>query len=233
MRNLLIFAFFVIAMVMVQFAQAQTADDVIDKYLAAMGGKEKLLSLNSARFTGSMSIQGTDVSITVTKLQMMGSRTDIEVMGTSNYQIVTPTKGMVFMPVQGMSAPEEMPEAQFKSGQIQLDIQSALLNYKEKGSTVELLATEKVDGEDNFKLKITFKNGLVTNYFIGSKNYRINKTTGKRTINGEEMEVSTSYSNYKQNADGYWFSYTNGTIQGEINYDKIETNIKVDESIFK
>ena len=47
------------------------------------------------------------------------------------------------------------------------------------------------------------------------------------------MDVETVYSNYKQNADGFWFAYTNNTIQGEVNYEKIETNIKVDESIFK
>lgn len=169
MRNLLIFGFFVIALIMVQFAQAQTADEIIAKYLTALGGKEKLLTLNNVRMQGSMSIQGNDVSVTTTKQHLVALRTEIEVAGTSNYQLVTASKGMVFMPVQGMTAPEEMPEAQFKNGQTQLDIQSVFLNYKEKGSTVELLGSEKLDGEDNFKVKVSFTNGLVTTYLSGLK----------------------------------------------------------------
>ena len=233
MRNLLIFGLFIIALVMVQFAHAQTADDVIDKYISALGGKEKLSTLNSARLQGNINIQGTDVSLTITKLNNVGIRTDIEVMGTSNYQIVTAAKGVSFMPVQGMSAPTDMTDDQFKPSQTQLDIQSPLLNYKDKGNAVELLGTEKIDGEDNYKLKVTFKNGVISNYFIGSKNSRLNKSTGKRMINGEEMEIETTFSNYKQNADGFWFAYTVVSTQGETNYDKIETNIKVDETIFK
>ena len=56
---------------------------------------------------------------------------------------------------------------------------------------------------------------------------------GKRTINSEETDIETTYSNYKQNADGYWFPYTISGIQGETNYDSIETNITIDPSIFK
>jgi hypothetical protein len=74
---------------------------------------------------------------------------------------------------------------------------------------------------------------LVSFYFIGSKNNRINKTSGKRVVNGEEMDLETTYSNYKQTPDGFWFAYTTSSMQGETNFDKIEANIKVDESIFK
>lgn len=233
MRNLFIFGLFIIALVMVQSAQAQTADDIIDKYINALGGKAKLVTLNSVKMTGSLNVQGTDVAVTITKLHNVGVRSDFEVMGTSNYQIIAVNKGVTFMPVQGMSSPTDMTEDQIKAGQTQLDVQSVLLDYKTKGTTVELAGTEKIGDEDNYKLKITFKNGVVTNYFIGSKNFRLNKSSGKRNVNGEDVEVETTYTNYKQNADGYWFAYTNGTMQGEINFDKIETNIKVEESIFK
>jgi len=52
-------------------------------------------------------------------------------------------------------------------------------------------------------------------------------------MNGTVTDVFTIFSNYKQNADGYWFAYTNTNNRGETNFDKIETNIKVDEVIFK
>jgi hypothetical protein len=233
MKNLIVFGLFVLALVLVQFAQAQTVDDVVNKYINALGGKEKLSSLKSVKLTGSMSIQGTDISLTITKLHLKGMRMDISVMGTENYQIVTPDKGVSFMPVQGMASPTDMTEEQLKAGQSQLDIQSSLMDYKEKGNTVELLGSEKIDGADNYKLKVTFKNGINSTYFIRQADYRLNKTISKRTINGEEMEIETTYSNYKQ-VDGFWFAFTvTSSVQGETNYDKIETNIPVDESIFK
>ena len=98
---------------------------------------------------------------------------------------------------------------------------------------MELLGTEKVDGEDNFKLKVTFKNGAVVTCFIGSKTYLITKTAVKLTINGEPTDIETTYSDYKKNADGYLFAYTTTNPAGVTNFTKIETNIAVDPAIFK
>ena len=84
-----------------------------------------------------------------------------------------------------------------------------------------------------YNLKVTFKNGIITNYYIDSKTSRIVKTTGKQNMNGQEMDVTTTYTDYKQNADGYWFPYSTTNMQGTITYDKIQTNITVDESIYK
>jgi hypothetical protein len=233
MKPIMIFGLFIMAMVLAQFAQAQTADDVVNKYLTAMGGKEKLNALKTVKMEGSLSVMGNDVAIIMTKKHLVGMRMDISVMGTENYQVVTPAKGIVFMPVQGMSEPTEMPAEQLKSALNQLDIQGSLVDYKEKGSTIELVGKEKVDGEDCSNLKVTFKSGLVTNFFISDKTGFIVKTTGKRVMNGEEMEVSNSYSNYKQNADGYWFPYTSTSTQGTTDFSKIETNVAVDDNIFK
>jgi hypothetical protein len=233
MKPIMIFGLFIMAMVVAQFAQAQTADDVVNKYLTAMGGKEKLNSLKTVKMEGNLSVMGNDVAIIMTKKHLVGMRMDISVMGTENYQIVTPTKGIVFMPVQGMSEPTEMPAEQLKSASTQLDIQGTLVDYKEKGSTIELIGKEKVDGEDCFNLKVTYKSGLVSTFFISEKTGFIVKTSGKRAVNGEEIEVATTYSNYKQNGDGYWFAYTAVNMQGQTDYSKIDTNVAVDENIFK
>lgn len=232
MRNLLIFGFFVMAMIMVQFAHAQTADDVIDKYITAMGGKEKMMSLTSVKMTGSFNVQGTDVSVVVTKKQGVGYRLDLSVMGTDNYQLVTPSKGWIFMPIQGQTAPEEMPEDVYKSGQNQMDLQGAFVNYKEKGHTIEMAGKETVDGTECYKLKVTFKNGNKTDYFIDTKTNRLYKTNTKVNANGEEIDAYTVFSNYKQ-VDGFWFAFTTTSTRGETNYEKIEANVAVDDSVFK
>ena len=234
MKKNLIALFCLLTGMGVLHAGAQTLDEIIGKYITALGGKEKLMSLKTLKMGGALSVMGNEVSIVVTRKHLVGSRADLSIQGSENYQIVTPDKGWAFMPIQGMSAPTEMPEQQFKVGQTQLDIQSPFLDYKEKGNMIELLGTEKVDGADCYKLKITFKNGIISNYFISSTNFRIVKASGKRTINGADMDVETSYSNYKQNADSFWFAYSiSSNVQGETNFDKIETNIAVDDSIFK
>lgn len=67
------------------------------------------------------------------------------------------TKGWNFLPFQGQATPAELTADQVKASQSQLDIQGPLLNYKEKGSQVELAGQEKVDGKDAYKIKLTNK----------------------------------------------------------------------------
>jgi hypothetical protein len=233
MKPLMIFGLFIMALIAAQFANAQTVDEVIEKNTAAMGGKEKLAMLNSVRMEGGMSVQGTDVSLTITKLHNVGSRTDISVMGTENYIIITAAKGFSFMPVFGQSAPQDMAEDQFKAGQNLLDLKGTFVDYKTKGINAELMGKETVDGTECYKIKATFKNGNVTDFYIDTKTDRLYKTVTKANINGEATDVYSLFTNYKQNADGYWFPYTTTNSRGETNFDKIETNIKVDEAIFK
>lgn len=212
---------------------AQTADEIVAKNVEAMGGAAKLATLNSAKMTGNMSVQGTDVGMTITRLNNKGYRLDLEIMGTSNYQLVNAEKGSVFMPIQGMSDPKEMDAEQYKSVSSQLDLQGALFNYKAKGNTVEALGTEKVDGADAYKLKLTTKAGKVVTYFIDTKTNRLIKSVSKVSANGEEMEMETTYGDYKQDANGFWFPFTITNMQGTVTFDKIESNVAVDESIFK
>ncbi|MEO8770575.1 MAG: hypothetical protein ABI402_10835 [Ferruginibacter sp.] len=211
-------------------ANAQTVDEIVNKYVNALGGKEKLASLKTVRMTGNLSMQGTDIAMVITKSHMIGMRTDIEFNGNSYYQFANATKGQMFMPP--MTDAEEMDEETFKSFANQMDVQGGLFNYKEKGSTVELVGTEKVSGADAYNLKVTFKNGKVSNYYIDKTTNRLVKSSGKATMQGNEMTVETSFSDYKQNTDGFWFAYTITGLRGPITFNKIETNIPVDEKMF-
>jgi hypothetical protein len=213
---------------------AQTADEIIAKNIEAMGGAAKIATLTSLKKTGTMSMQGMDLPMVFTTAHMKGTRMDIEVMGTSNYQIITPEKGYMFFPVQQMTEAKEMEADAVAAAQNQLDVQGSLFNYKEKGTTVEYIGTEKVDGADAYKLKATRKSGKTVLYFIDTKTNRVVKSTSKeKGPEGDEIDSEIGYSDYKQNADGFWFAYSSTSARGPITFEKIETNIKVDESIFK
>ena len=229
MKNLFISALFLTGLAVGQCATAQTVDDIAKLNMDAMGGAEKIASLKTLKMEGTLNTQGVDVSITSTTAHLKGIRVDIEVMGTSNYQVANTTEGWVYMPVMGMSTAQKMDDDQFKAAQNQMDLQGFFLNYKEKGTIIELAGKDV----DAYKLNITYKNGIKKTVFIDVKTNRIIKSLGKTKINGEDTETETTMSDYKQNADGYWFPYSDSTIQGTTIYDKISTNVTVDEGVFK
>ena len=61
-------------------ANAQTVDEVIQKYTANMGGLEAFNKTTSAKMTGTVTAQGMDFSATTQILNGKGMRTDVEVM---------------------------------------------------------------------------------------------------------------------------------------------------------
>ncbi len=213
---------------------AQTADEVINKHLDAIGGKEKLLALNSVIMDASMNVQGTDIAVKMTELHNKGQRVDITAMGMTGYVIQTPTEGWKFLPFQGQAKPEATPVETVKEISDALDIQSSLLNYKDKGHQVELLGKEDVEGTEAFKLKLKMKNGLEQTIFFDPTTYYIIKTITKSKATGQEVEQAQTFSNYKKLDSGYVFPFSmTGFGPAELNISKIEVNPAIDEKLFK
>ncbi len=235
MKKITGFGIFICSMLVANFVQAQTAAEIISKHMAAMGGREKIMTLSTAVMTGTFQATG-DTSIIpliVTKKHMVGSRMDIEANKTSNYQIVTPQSGWLFTPVQGDKEPRPLMEDLLKFQQVQLDLHGPFINTAEKGYKIEMSGKETVNGSVCNNLKVTAPNGNITIYSIDSKTDFIVKSSTKMFQFGALEDVVITYGDYKQNADGYWFAYSNVGLKGVTRYDKIVTNVPVDAKLFK
>lgn len=214
--------------------QAQTVDEIIAKHTEALGGMEKLKTLTTAKKSGTIATPNGDFPLTESIIHGKGFRIDLEIMGTSNYQFVTPKEGFAFMPVMRMEAPQAYDAEKLAGSQGQLDLHGSIIDAKAKGSKIEFVANEKYNGEDVYKLKLTRTGGKEIFYFLSKKTSFILKSTSKeKGPDGTEMDSILEYSNYKQNKDGYWFAYSKNTPNGMITYDTIDTNVKIDEGIFK
>lgn len=213
--------------------KAQTADEVIAKHIAAIGGADNWKKVNSMKMEGVLQVQGTDVNVTVTILHGKGMRQDISVMGMTGYEIVTPTEGWDFMPFQGQTEPEAKTPEELAEAQDQLDAQGELIDYAAKGHKVELIGKEDVEGTECFKLKVTKKGGSVSTLFIDPKNFYIIQAKSVQKANGQEMEVTTSFSNYEKLPEGIVVAKSMTLPFGEMNISKVTVNGAVDESFFK
>lgn len=215
-------------------SQAQTVDEVIGKYINALGGQQKLKALRSIKIVGTLRNQGVVMGTTTSIVNGVGIRTDIVVPEIGNgYQIITPTKGWSFMSFSGPKKPEQLSAEQVKAGQPGIDLQGALFNYKQKGHKAELVGKELVDSLNCFKIKITFKSGEVKYYFIDDQQYHRVKLLAIESANGAPVEMVTLYSDFRRTPEGYLFPFAQSSKSGTLQVDTVTINPAIQPSVFQ
>jgi len=223
----------IFAVAALSFTYAQTADEVVNKHIEAVGGAEAWKKVNSMVTEGTMQIQGADIGVNLTVVNGKGSRQDISAMGMNGYQIITPTEGWNFMPFQGQKAAEPVTADDLKTSQDQLDIQGSLMDYKAKGHTLEYIGTEDIEGVEAIKLKETLKGGKIQTIYLDPKTYYITRVVTKQKANGKEFDVTTNLSNYQKLPEGIVVPMSVQLPFGELTVTKVEINKPIDEKIFK
>lgn len=212
-------------------ANAQTADELINKYVEARGGADKVKAMQTMVMEGSMNQGGVDVNMKYTSVHNKGTRVDFTAMGQSGYNIITTTEGWAFNPFGGGSV-EPIEGDQLKDAQAGLDIQGGLFDYKAKGNTVEYKGKETVEGKECYKLKLTRSSGKSVTYYLTS-DYLLYRSVSLNTTDNGEVEVITEYSDYRKLPNGYTLPFARKSGANEITFDKIEINVPVDEKVFK
>lgn len=222
----------VMALVFAQFAQAQTVDDVINKHIAALGGKENLSKLQNVITEGSLSVQGVEIGVTLTMVNNKLARQDIFVNGMTGFDMLTDKEGWTYMPFNGMQKPEPKTADDVKEGLSDLDIAGPLVDYAAKGNKVELLGKEDVDGTECFKLKVTLASGKDETYFIDPATNMIIRTKKMQKANGQETEVQSDFSDYRD-VEGVKMPYSIGLPFGTLLITSIKVNQTIPESAYK
>lgn len=192
------FAWLLVAGLTSVAAWAQTADEIIEKHLQAMGGKDKLKAVQSERISGKMVMgQGMEAPFTMEMARPNKMRMEFTLQGMTGVQAFDGKTGWSVMPFMGKTEPEAMPEEDVKRMEEQADIDGLLLDYKEKGRQVEYVGKEDLEGTPVHKLKVTQKNGDVVYVYIDAEQFLQLKQAGKTKIRGQEVESETIFGDFK------------------------------------
>lgn len=219
-------------------ANAQTVDEVIQKYSAAMGSLEGFNKITSAKMTGSVAIQGMDFPVTTQILNGKGMRTDVDVMGKTVTNTYGFGKAWKINPYDGAEIATEVTGNDLIAFKTQASLANNLMDYKNRGHKVELAGEETIEGVKTFKIKLTNNEDNKDSwYYITASDHMLLKTVSKRTMAGDEVEVETFYSNFKE-FNGIKFALmisqqAGGNVIQQISWSNIELNVPVDETIFK
>ncbi len=72
------------------------------------------------------------------------------------------------------------------------------MDYAAKGTKAELEGTEKVEGNDTYRLKLTFKNGQTQHVWVDAKTFLETKIEGTpRRLDGKYHPVEIYYRDYR------------------------------------
>jgi len=225
-------------------AAAETADEVVAKYIAARGGMEKIKSIKSRKVTGKMVMNGgaMEAPIVMMNRRPRDTRLEFTFQGMTGVQVFDGSGEVAWsiMPFMGKKEPEAAPPEDSKLTAEEADFDGPLVDWKEKGNQIELVGKEQVEGADAFKIKVTRKSGNVDYVYVDAETGLEVKSEQKRVIRGTELETETYMSDYKE-IDGVPFPYTlsmgrKGGAENQrqrLTFEKIETNVAMNDTLFK
>lgn len=216
--------------------KAQTADEIIQKHIDAIGGTENWNKITSMKKVGSMSVQGMEMSFTQTVINDKAMRTDFSVMGQNNYIIVTQKEGWMYMPVQpGMDKVTPMPAEQVKAAQSQLSVKAEQLVDKSTISKSEFVGKDTVNNIPCLKVKITDKDGNEQTAFFDAATYYMVHAERKVKMQDEEQEIAMNFSNFQKQPEGIVIpmTVTSPMGMGDITFKSVEINKTYDDNTFK
>ena len=224
-------------------ASAQTADEVIEKSIVASGGREALAKVTSRATTGTMTVStpGGDITGTIEVLNQAPNKSqtvitlDLSAMGAGKMTIdqrFDGTNGYATNSMQG--------ETPVTSGQLDTwrnaIFPSPFLDYKARGTKVELTGKEKLEDKDVYALVITPAKGPTTRVWMDATTYQPVKTvTSVETAEVGTFEQTTLMSDFRE-VDGLKLPFKlvgSSPIQTfTVVVTKVEHNVTVDEARF-
>src|SRR2546429_259181 len=200
-----------------------TAEQVIEKNVAARGGLQAWRAVETLSMSGKMDVGGNETpALRVQGVRTGGvqlpkrpteqmqlpfrlelkrarkSRLELDFRGQTAVQVYDGTNGWKLRPFLNRHEVERFTADEMKAAEMQADLDGPLVDYAVEGTNVELEGTEKVEGNDTYRLKLTFKNGQAQRVWVDAKTFLETKIEGTpRRLDGKYHPVEVNYRDYR------------------------------------
>lgn len=225
-------------------AQAQTADEVIEKHLGAMGGRSALAKLESRIATGSIAIstQGADLGgpleiyLKAPNKARSYIKLDLSQYGGPEMTIDQRCDGKTAFVTNSVQGDREITGNQLQN-MLNASFPTPLLKYKEAGAKIELTGKDKVGSRAVYVLQYTPKTGSASRQFFDAETYLLLRVVMRVDLAelGGEVEQTTDLSDYRD-VDGVKMPFSaavaNPVQTVTITLTKVEHNKPIDEAMF-
>src|SRR6266436_5088331 len=222
-----------------QDQKTPTLDELVTKNIEAKGGAEALRALQSLRSNGKLIVNEGQLQLEYaqTKKRPGEVRSELSLQGMTAVQAYDGKEGWKISPFQGRKDPEKMSADDVKPLMEEAEIDGPLVDWKNKGSTLEYLGREDVDGTPAHKLKVVRKNGDVSFVYLDPDHFLEIRIVTQRVRQGAYEEVETDLGDYEK-AGGVFVPTSievgrkGAPDKQTVVIDKVEANVPVDDTIF-
>ena len=216
-----------------------TVDELVAKNVGAKGGADALRALQSIRLNGKMLVNEGQIQLAYaeTKKRPDEVRTEATLQGMTAVEAYDGKDGWRISPFQGRKDPEKMSADDVKPLMEDAEIDGPLVNWKEKGSTLEYVGREDVDGTSAYKIKVVRKNGDVNFVYLDPDHFLEIRILSQRVRHGAQEETETDVGDYEKIGGVFIpFSIEAGRKgdpdKQKVVIEKAEPNVPVDDAIF-
>ena len=218
----------------------ETVDTLVAKNTEAKGGAQALAAVTSLKLQGKMVVNNGRLELGYIQIKKRPGavREETTLQGMTRIDAYDGTQGWKISPFGGRKDPENVSADDAKALIEDAEIDGPLINWKEKGSTVEYLGTEDVDGTPAHKLRVVRKNGDINYVYLDPDHFLEIRIITQRMENGAQVENETELGDYEK-INGVFFPFSieggpkGSTDKQKIIFEKAEANTPVDDTIFK
>lgn len=212
---------------------ALTADEIVGKYVAAIGGKDAIGQVKSVYMESSVTMMGAENPSTTTIVNGVGYKNETNFNGTQIVQCYTDKGGWTINPMAGATTATPMPDDVYNAGKSQINIGGPLYNYAAKGGKVELVGKDA----SGYKIKLTTKDNVESVFVIDATSYHLTSLASKGKMQGQDVDITTTFSDYRKTDLGYVVPYGievsfGGQFDLTIAVKKLELNKTIDPAVF-
>lgn len=220
-------------------AAAQTVDEIIAKNHASKGGLEHWKTIQTQKMEAVVAVQGLELPMIIYGKRPNLGRQDVlvEVPGQPAMTMVNlfdGAKAWSINPMTGSDVPMELSGPEGEAVKDQSDFDGALIDYKAKGHTVELIGTESLGTKKVHHLKVTRKDQPAQHYYLDVDTGVELKIS---TEAGTGPAVDTELSDYKLIGrvlvPHQIKVMQGGMVQAEVRITKVDFNVPIDDAMFK
>jgi outer membrane lipoprotein-sorting protein len=218
-------------------AAAETADEIVAKWIAARGGADKIRAIHGLEMTIKANQQGLEFPGKMDWKRPDKLRLEMTIQGKTMVQAYDGKTAWMIMPFLGSPDAQVMSADDAKEVIEEADMDGPLFDAKAKGNAIELVGKEDLEGSPAYKLKVTLKNGDTLYSYIDAETGLQVRETSKRKQQGSEIEVDTYPTNFKA-VNGVMFPFmienkVAGKSVGQFTIEDIKVNPTIDEGSFK